>query len=225
MKYITALTALCITSYAVHGMDKPEYVIPQAIIIHAKQVQKLCLSTRFFLTNFDPHRKESRTELVDIIERMNNLKLAQPPIQEKEIGFFCYKEKKNISAYDCFYTKFCTGLPIPTAQSIFFARLAQYNADLKKKCLTSPNNQEVKNYFKNIERENLVTKNAQYNIVIPQQTINAVTLFTPPSVGAQEFSTLLNDIKGLLHHYSTEEMYETAELIYDTQIQEKQEQP
>jgi hypothetical protein len=206
-------------------MDKPEYVIPHAMIVHAKPVQTLCLSTQFLLADFDPNKKESRTELVDIIERMNNLKLAQPPIQEKEIGFYCYKGKKNISAYDCFYTKFCTGLPMPTAQSIFFARLAQYNDDLKKKCLTSPNNQEVKNYFKNLKRNNLITKNSQHNIIIPQQTINAITLPTPTSVGAQEFRTLLTDIKGLLHNYSPEEMYETAELIYHNQLHGKQEQP
>ena len=62
------------------------------------------------------------------------------------------------------------------------------------------------------------------NIIIPQQTINAVTLPTPTSVGAKEFVTLLADIKGLLQNYSFEEMYETAELIYHNQLHGKQEQ-
>ena len=110
---------------------------------------------------------------------------------------------------------------MPIAQSIFFARLAQYNDDLEKKALTSPNSQEVKIYFKNLKRENLVTKNAQHNIIIPQQTINAVTLPTPTSVGTKEFATFLADIKGLLQNYSFEEMCQTAELIYHDQLNGK----
>jgi hypothetical protein len=225
MKHVTFLTALCIAPYAIHSMDKPEYVTPHAMIVHAKAVQTLCLSTQFFLADFDPNKKGSQTELVDIIERMNNLKLAQPPIQEKEIGFYCYKEKENISAADCCYSKIFGSLPMPVAKSIFFARLAQYNDDLKKNCLTSPNNQEVKNYFKNLKRENLITKNAQHNIIIPQQTINAITIPTPDSVGAKEFATLLTNIKGLLQHYSLEEMHETAEMIYHDYLTGKPKQP
>lgn len=224
MKHIIFLTTLCIAPYPIHAMDKPEYVIPHAMIVHVKQVQTLCLLTDRLLGNFDPNNKNSRKQLVEIIEKTNSLKLAQPPIQEKEIGFYCYKEKKNISQADCLYSKIFGGLPMPTAKSIFFERLAQYNDDLKKKSLTSPNNQEVKNYFINLKRDNLVTKNAEHNIIIPQKTINAITIPTPESVGGKEFATFLTNIKGLLQNYSPEEMYETAEMIYHDYLTGKPDQ-
>jgi len=222
MKHVTFLTALCIAVQATHAMDKPEYIIPQAMTTHKKLAQTLWLSTHCMLTDFNRNEKNTRKELVNIIERMNSLKLAQPPVTEKEIGFYLYQQKNDVSMADSFKNTLFGSTPMPIAKSIFFARLAQYNNDLEKKSLISPNEQQVKNYFKKIALDDLVAKNAQYNIIVPQQTIDAVTLLTPTTVGAKEFALLLDDIKALLNNYSLQEMYQTAELIYHDYLHPKQ---
>lgn len=220
MKHVTFLTALCITSYSIHAMDKPKYVTPQAMIIHAKQVQALDVATHSMLINFNQSSKKTRKELIEIIDRMKSLKLAQPPIKEKEIGFFCYKEKTD-SISDSVNKTLFGSLPMSLAKSIFFARLTQYNNDLEKKSLISPTEQQVVNYFKNIARHELVLKNAELNITIPQQTITEVTLSIPTNVGIIDFVDLLMDIQGLLNNYSLKESRQTAKLIYHDQLNGK----
>lgn len=225
MKRFIFLTALCIPHCAIHTMNKPEYITPQSIVVHAKPVQTLSIETHCMLSHFNTNKKDTRKELVEIIDRMNSLKSAQPPIQEKEIGFYWYKQSNNDWLADSFKNTLFGSAPIALTKSIFFARLAQYNKDLKQKCLISPNNQQVKDYFKKIALDDLVLKNAQHRIIIPQQTIDESTIPTPTSVALEEFATFLNDIQALLNTYSLEEICQTAKLVYHDELIGRSSQP
>ncbi len=215
-----ALVITLLIPNLIHSMElaEPKYVTSENIITHRKLVHALCSSTYLMLAEFKP-QLQSVNALVNVIDQMNSLKLAQPPIRETEIGFFILKKNPTLTFVESLKKSFsCT--PDPAVASVFFSRLAAYNDDIGKKALVSPNAIQASNYLKAQNIERIVAKNADRGIVIPQQIIDEMTIPAPGSVGVSEFLQLMHDIANIIKD-SPEDTLLSAESIYHNELNGK----
>ncbi len=214
-RYALAITLLL--PNFIHSMELAEskYIIPQNILTHRERVRIIYESTHRMLTDFKPDEK-SAPHLICVINQMNSLKLAEPPIKENEIGFFILKKNPSLPLVESFKQALSVA-PNNATISIFFARLAAYNDEMSKKSFVSPNPIQASNYLRSLTTDRIVTKNAERNIVIPQQTINENIIPAPGSVGVSEFLQLMNDIADILND-TPEDAELSARLIYHNEL-------
>lgn len=228
IKRFLVCTIMLTPFFSIHSMDQAQYTIPEAINIHQKAVNKLCTLAYRLLHHVSlidqdlATRKSCSYQLVKIIEKMASLKLVQPPITEKDIGLFVDQTKFELSLQEVMSLQ----KPLQrTTQNhhflcLFFARLATYNSVLADKSLMCPNKEHVKNYLKKEKIEQIVTKNAQRNISIPQQTVDKVTIAIPSNIGIKEFMPLIGDIQDIIKD-TPQEAKTAIKLIYHDALHAK----
>jgi hypothetical protein len=216
IKRTAFLAMIAISPCLMQAMDESEYKIPQAIVTHRKEAMQLCNASYFMLQNFKAHEKNSLSKLVKVVDQMQNLKLACPPVLEREIGFHIYYTNPKLDFMDSLKSPFS-----PVANnikaSVFFAHLQQYHADLSQKGFVSPNKTTVFNYLKQQKIDAIVTKNAQRGLIIPEQTVKEMTIPAQGSIGIIQFAALAHTIEDFLRD-SPEEMHHTIELFYHNEL-------
>jgi hypothetical protein len=215
-----ALVITLLISNLTYSMElaEPKYVMSENIITHRKHVHALCSSTYLMLADFKP-QLQSVSALVNVIDQMNSLKLAQPPIRETEIGFFILKKNPTLTFVESLKKPFSV-IPNPAAASIFFSRLAAYNDEIGKKAFVSPNAIQASNYLKAQNIDRIVAKNAERGIIIPQQIIDEMIIPAPGSVGVSEFLQLMHDIADIIKD-NPEDTLLSAESIYHNELNGK----
>lgn len=215
MKHIFLVILLTLPFSAI-AMDEPGYSIPESIAAHRQEVSALCSATYAMLKPF--RRKDLKItcteKLISVIDQMSALKSAQPPVTEKEIGFFIYKTKP---------IKFIEIFNESTDHifaAVFFGRLEQYYEDIMKNKQTSPNTQQINNYIKKMDIEAIALKNRNHNIIIPQTTLNEICIPTPDGVAVELCNTFMNDIPPILSYHNGEIEW-TFKLIYHEELKGK----
>ncbi len=211
MKRNALLATAFLVPCALYSMDTAESIVPQKIFTQKKAVNNLCLGTCAMLKSFESSDKKGPNLLIKIIEEADCLKSAD--ITGREIGFYLLKQSGNILPRISFNT-----YSNPLSAAIFLARLDDYNTDLAKQQLVSPNITQLKHHLKNqqISRtaENARTK---FGISIPQQTIDERTIPTQGSVAVTLFDALLDHIRAMLKG-DAKEIKRTVNLIYHAEI-------
>lgn len=230
MKKNIFLAPLLVMPLFIQTMDTPIYTIPLAIINHQTKANTLCgLAFKFLhhisLDSSAESIPKYSPDLVTIIDQMHCLRSTTPVITEKEMGHYAY-EKVEFCIKDKILLKsplLCTTTN-SSFISLFFARLAVYNDHLTQQSLISPNKEQVKNYLekKNIER--IVTKNAERNLIIPQQIVDTMIITTPTNVAIEAFMSLIKDAQNISRD-SEKESLESVKLLYYHELENKHTQP
>lgn len=215
MKHIF-LIVLFIFPFSIKTMDHQVYNIPQSIAAHKQEVTSLCTTTYAMLKQFRRSSlKITCTErLVSVVDQMHVLKSANPPVTEKEVGFFIYETKPTN------FTEIFNENKDHMLAAVFFERLNQYYQNITSKQLTSPNTQQINNYLKKVDTDAIVLRNSKRNIIIPQETINEVIIPTSSSIAVVEFNTFIEDIKDMLSD-SHGEIKFIFKLIYHEELKSK----
>jgi len=208
MKHIAFLTATLFTSCSIQSMDKvPEYLIPQAIVTHMRDVNKLHNKTREMLEKFKDNYKKSADSLVSIIQETNALNITP-----KELGFFFLHQEQSLG--NSIKSTLLSHADIsPFHISVFFELLNNYNTSLKTEDLDSPTSAQIRHHLKNTRVDATVDTCSTIGIGIPANTLSAVKIPILSSVALSQFNTLVEHINAILQR-TPQDMKRAARLIY-----------
>lgn len=193
--YKTLLT-ISFISLSINAMEKDPIALcakPTASnqnLYHISNLYKKAYNT---LEKYNPSEKSSVTALSEIIKQTEELKSKN--IHEKVIGKFAYQQELVSKNSFPFFDKNPNNDPLYV--SVFFERIAQYNANLKKNGFTSPTPTEFTNYINNKTRTDAIEKASTFRLFIDIAKIDPnkeIIIDIPLSIATQEFEKLIHDV-------------------------------
>jgi hypothetical protein len=208
------LIITCI-SCSLYAMDNP--TISNTEITPEKKrvaIADLYNLTHSKLADHFPNNSQSTINLLTIIEK--TIQLRQKGINEKEIGLFAFNQKPAIVDQISAYREAPHNGPLYV--SVFFERLAQYNAHLEKNEFFSPTYTQYKDYKSNKAIEKAAQTAATFNLFIHLDQLHAdKQIFTPVPIRAatEAFDKLMIDTF-TMRQKNPEQIASIAHLLYGT---------
>ena len=169
------------------------------------------------LKTYNSTNQQSIISLTEILTEIKRLK--NDNIIEKNVGLFAFQQEDSLSN-----KVFSYGKPPyngPHYISVFFERLAQYNAHIEKNELTSPTSEQFDLHKNNRTIINSVNKAASFKLFIDLQKKNTEEeLLTdiPCNIAVYDFQDLIDNITAMLHT-TPEEIKSIASLLYGNKKQ------
>jgi hypothetical protein len=214
--YKTLLVVSCIP-FSLHAMEKPQPQIQGLITNNTTQPTKpdhknfylinaLYQKTFDALNKYNPVNSESIISLSEIITKTKELKLDND-INEEEIGLFAFKQAPSLFG----------SVKHPCYISYFFARIATYNAHLKKTNFKSPTPDHFTTYKNNKKIGAAVATSSKLGLIIEIEEINAkynLIVNIPDEIAVYQFEQLIRDVNAMLH-IPAETMQTITEMIYE----------
>lgn len=166
------------------------------------------------LENYNPNNDQSIASIFHIITATEDLQ--NKGVDPKELGAFAYRQPTNTS----FFTQ--TPYQNPRYVSVFFERIKQHIAHMKKNNFTAPTAESFIQHKNNLADNAAIARAATFRVIITSHTTdpyNALTADAPISLteGLRELERLINDIK-TIEQTSLEEIERMANRIYNPKL-------
>ncbi|HLW72759.1 MAG TPA: hypothetical protein VKR54_01805 [Candidatus Babeliales bacterium] len=207
LSHKTLLTISCL-SFSLHSMEeKPR--LQSMNYYYLTNVYRKAYNT---LENYDPANIQSAIALTEMITKTKELKKHN--IEESNLRLFVLQQSDSIKDKIFSYGK--PPYNGPHYVSVFFARLAQYNAHLAKNEYVSPTIEQF-TLHKNNRRIITASNNAlRFRLFFDLQKINAdkklLTDFSP-NVALDDFEHLIGDIQIMLQT-TPDDIKTIAQIVY-----------
>jgi len=225
LRYKILLITSCI-SFSLHAMEQKS-VTHDSLTTNIDNIQKYNYINDLYkradttLNSYNPTDIQSIVSLMEIITRIKELKTHN--IQEQEIGKFAYQQETSITnKVFSMYGKPYNG---PLYTSIFFEKIARYNALLIKNQFTSPTLEQFKHHINNKKiKEAIDTVATNFRLFIDLDKLNSdqkILFPIPISSATHEFEQLTNDIIKL-RETSPETIKIIADILYRFDIKKDQ---
>lgn len=199
-----------ITKSSAHIKSNQKYYHP---------INSLYKTTYQALRNYNPTNNQTVTNIFQIIDATT--KLHADGCEEKEYGKFAYNQHLQQQSPKSFFAPE-TPDQMPLYISIFFEKIVQYKAHMKKNNFASTTIEEFIKYRTTPLITAAIEKAASFRLIINTQTINPnnAKLLDPSTIqtdGIIEYERLMEDIKKMLL-ITPEEAKVIADLFYNSKL-------